>query len=410
MYQQASESVYNTSENISRILQGVIQSQYRCGRAGALGAVLENVMAVSDIKYVLLNQSGKTILEVGGKEQFPRTNAPSGFELIGDKFYYWKNLNQSNILAQDASCENKCDTARSDCSPISNVCHTGNECSGNVFLGIILHNQDYFTHIRECNMKVIVMLIIGLVAILVLVIAWIHFIRNNELKLELATVKKKNEFLSELSFAASGLAHETKNPLGIVRGLAQKITLMEEGNIGQVKKLAGKIVDEIDITTERLSDFMNYADIRDMKQEPLLLKEVINEISELMKHDFEKAGVRFEGKLDDVMVMADREAVMQIVVNLLQNSINACRKGNTISVNLSSKGELAELSVMDNGSGIDAGIINDIFKPYVRGNKEGHGIGLAIVKKLLDASGWEISVLSEAGKGTSMIISSIKVI
>lgn len=396
MYRHATESIHNTSDNISKILQGVIQSQYKCGRAKDLDAVLENVMTFSEIKYVLLTQNGKPILETGGKNLFPKVNAPSGFNLIDGKFYYWKKINQSNIMEH--------------CELSPKKCRSGNACSDDVFLGIILEDQDYFAHITQCNIKLIVTLIIGLSAILILIAVWIHLIRNNELKLELVTVRKKNEYLSELSFASSGLAHETKNPLGIVRGLAQKITLMDDVNFEQIKRLAGKIVDEVDVTTERLNDFMNYADIRELKMTPLRLKEVINEISELMSYDFEKAGVRLESKLDDVMVSADREAVIQIVVNLLQNSIQACAARNTISISLLNKGEWAELTVADNGSGIDPNIISDIFKPYVRGNKKGHGIGLAIVKKLLDASDWEIKTVSQSDKGTSMIISGIRIV
>jgi len=249
-----------------------------------------------------------------------------------------------------------------------------------------------------------------LTAILILIIAWIHLIRNNELRLELSTVRKKNEFLSELSFASSGLAHETKNPLGIVRGLAQKITLSSDNNTGSSRETALRIIDEIDIITERLSDFMNYADIRELKKEPLMLRETIKELGELMKYDFDRAGITLETNLDDVRVEADREAVTQIIVNLIQNSINASSPGGYISIQLTGKGEYAELSVTDNGSGIDPAIVNDIFKPYVSGTKNGHGIGLAIVKKLLDASGWEIKVNSELGKGSVITISRIRIV
>jgi len=409
MKEQAFESVKSKTSDIASILQGVIQSQYRCGRADSLGSVLENVMSFSEIQYVIISREGRVVLESGKKEDFCNQSTANGFELKNGKFYFWKHVDESIISAASKLCSNECNLIQDKCDKKENRCKDQNLYARDVFLGIVVQNREYFERIRKCDIELLINLFAGIFAIVIFSVGWIHLIRNNELKLELATVKKKNEFLSELSFAASGLAHETKNPLGIVRGLAQKITLTKDaGNASQ--EIVFKIIDEIDVITERLSDFMNYARVSELKKEPLKLKDLLEEIGELMKYDFDRAGVVLETMLDDVRVEADREAVIQIIVNLLQNSIKASFRGGVIHIDLTRKEEFAELSVIDSGSGIDTVILNDIFKPYVSGTKNGHGIGLAIVKKLIDAADWEITVNSVPGKGTMIQISKIKIV
>ena len=410
MHKQSFESVKNKSETVAGILQGVIQSQYKCGRAPFVGNLLESVLAFSDLKYIIVSRNGKIFLESGEKERFPNNGAQEGFELLGNNFYFWRYIDKSVVTSMSPDCMEQAFDPHKLNKDLKKNRKNGIKPSDGVFMGIVMQDQEYFAMIKKCDFEMLVNLIIGIAFILIFSSGWIYFIRHSELKNELEQIRKKNEFLSELSFAASGLAHETKNPLGIIRGLAQQIVMEQQRDALSVKTTAEKIVDEIDVITERLGDFMNYARPGDLKKEPVKIKALAEEIVSLMKYDFDKAQISIETRLDDVTVESDREAFTQIIVNLLQNSIKASSIGGYVYLNLVAKNNFAEMVIADNGTGISPDIISDVFKPYVRGTNSGHGIGLAIVKKLADASDWQVSVQSEEGRGTTMKISNIRVL
>ncbi len=256
--------------------------------------------------------------------------------------------------------------------------------------------------------KTLIFYIISCIAILIWIFAWIFFIKNSRLKLKYAQMKEKSARLEELSLTASGLAHEVKNPLGIIRGLTQNI--LKNSNTSLIINSAEKIIDEVDITTERLSDFMNYARHRNPRISSINLKKYFNEVSEMLCFELNEKNIGLELDIDEINTLADKEFLDQIVINIIMNSINACSRGSIIKVNnIIIKPGICILEISDNGPGIEVTLLDNIFKPYVSNNPEGHGIGLAIVKKLIDTLEWEIDVDSQIGKGTKTIISGIKI-
>jgi signal transduction histidine kinase len=99
----------------------------------------------------------------------------------------------------------------------------------------------------------------------------------------------------------------------------------------------------------------------------------------------------------------------QILVNLLLNSLHASPAGTTVSVRAETHGKFADLSVEDQGSGIEPSLLPDIFKPYISGRSDGHGLGLAVVNRLVEQHGWTIRVESQVGRGTRITISGIRI-
>ena len=197
--------------------------------------------------------------------------------------------------------------------------------------------------------------------------------------------------------------------MGIVRGLTQNI--LKNCDKSLISNLAEKIIDEVDITTERLSDFMNYAKHRAPHLDKMDLQKYFNEISDMIRFELDEKQMDLKIELNEISILADKEFLDQIVINILMNSINACSKGNIISVkSMIVKPDTCVLYIVDDGPGIEEALVNDIFKPYISRNPEGHGIGLAIVKKLIDALNWEINVESQIETGTKTIISNIKTV
>ena len=220
-------------------------------------------------------------------------------------------------------------------------------------------------------------------------------------------MQAKNERLEELECAAAGLAHETKNPLGIIHGLAQKLGESPELN-DQSRKMVSHIVDEAEVTVARLGNFLAFAKLRNPQIIAEGGKRLLNRLEFALMPDFEEKGVELQFNCDDIQIMTDSEMFSQLCVNLLLNSLHACETGGTVNVELKKAGQGAVLTVQDNGSGINPDKIEDIFKPYISETPGGHGLGLAIVKRIIDDFSWDISVDSEPGRGTVFKIIQIK--
>lgn len=235
-----------------------------------------------------------------------------------------------------------------------------------------------------------------------------YAIRNRELKNRLMVERNKSEHVDELGLAAAGLAHETKNPLGVIRGLAQNIADDSE-NAKKTRHMARDIMEETDVTTARLGNFLSYAKFRQPNPVEIKTQEYLNRMVGLVKDDFDNAGVELEVIVESPLIYADQDMLSQILLNLLTNSLRFTDKGGKVSLSLREKlNKTAELKVEDNGAGIPADILPNIFKPYVTSSSKGYGIGLAIVKRIVDQAEWNIKVDSVLKEGTVITISNIK--
>jgi signal transduction histidine kinase len=250
--------------------------------------------------------------------------------------------------------------------------------------------------------------VLGFGLAVIFFIAWSVLIRNRNLEIKLKEARNRKEQSEQLSLTAAGLAHETKNPLGLIRGLAQQIK-NNKNIVPEARKTAAEIMEQADITASRLGDFLSYAKERAPRFETVNAVAFIEKIINLINEDYSKAGIKIETDIDSVEITADREMLSQIMLNLLMNSLKFTGKGGTVKIIIKSRESgTSRLAVIDNGSGIPPDIIPDIFKPYVSRKSGGYGMGLAIVKRTVEQSGWSIEVKSIQDKGTKIFINGIK--
>jgi signal transduction histidine kinase len=254
----------------------------------------------------------------------------------------------------------------------------------------------------------LIVLALGCGAVMIFLLAWAVSARNRRLQVQLAEVRAGREHHEELSLAAAGLAHETKNPLGVIRGLAQQIA--EDPGHPDTSRRARDIMEEADVTTDRLGDFLQYARVRGPDAHPLAALPHLERVVGLMADEFRAAGIGLHLDIAPVFILADAEMLSQILVNLLLNSLRHTPAGGQVTVRLRPVGDgYAELAVVDTGSGIPEALQANLFKPYV-GDRSGCGLGLAIVKRIVDQSGWKISLDSRPGQGTTFTIGHIETI
>jgi len=256
--------------------------------------------------------------------------------------------------------------------------------------------------------ELLLKLSLAVLCVAAVAVLWIQSIHARVLASELDVERAEREHLEELGLAAAGLAHETRNPLGIILGLAQRIAANPRDS-KRNEQMMEQIIDAAESASARLGEFMTYASQRRPKLEEVDVREAADRIVDVLVRDFEAHGVAIRVEADPVHIWCDAEMLQQILVNLLQNSLHASDAGSAATIRFRQTGQTGVLSVEDQGHGIPGDLLPDVFKPYVSGRGDGHGLGLAIVRQFVHQHGWTIRIGSSSNGGTAVEIGKIPV-
>jgi signal transduction histidine kinase len=239
-------------------------------------------------------------------------------------------------------------------------------------------------------------------------LAWRTVGRTSELQIRLVRASEMNTHLREMNLAAAGLAHETRNPLNIIRGMAQMLSRQTDAT-REIKEKSAAIVNETDKVTAQLNEFINYSRPRDIRRVPLALPSAALEVVRALNFDVEEKKLKLEVKGESVTIEADEQLFRQMLFNLLLNAVQALEPGGEIQVITGRKGPEAFLEIRDNGPGVPPERRKEIFKPYFTTHQKGTGLGLAVVQQIVLAHGWEIECLGNEPKGAVFRITHLKV-
>jgi len=222
-------------------------------------------------------------------------------------------------------------------------------------------------------------------------LAWRNRTRSAELQLRLLKAGEMNGHLAQMNLAAAGLAHETRNPLNLIRGHAQLVS-MDPAADPRWRSHAAAILEEADRVTVQLNQFIDYAKPRQPVLGPVDLAALAADVGRTLGPDLEEKRVTLALPAAPVRVAADEALLRQALFNLVLNAIQAVEPGGRVEVAAvtGSDGEVA-LEVRDDGRGVPEAEREEIFKPYVTRRKDGVGLGLAVVRQIALAHGWEVS-------------------
>jgi signal transduction histidine kinase len=223
------------------------------------------------------------------------------------------------------------------------------------------------------------------------VFAWRNHLRNAELQIGLIKAAEMNTHLKAMNFAAAGLAHETRNPLNLIRGLAQMIAMKAEP-ASPLREHAVQIVEEADRVATQLNDFINYSKPREAHPAPVEVQRLVADVVRTLRPDIEEKQIRLLQPETPCFIEADDRLLRQAVFNVLLNASQAVGQGGEIRVQVAPAGTgEAILEVSDDGPGVPPAERENIFKPYVTMRAKGVGLGLAIVRQIAAAHRWEVS-------------------
>jgi signal transduction histidine kinase len=246
------------------------------------------------------------------------------------------------------------------------------------------------------------------VSVLGVAVAWRNLAKSSDLQIRLVRASELNTHLKEMNLAAAGLAHETRNPLNIIRGLAQMISKRVDAP-PEIRNRSREIIDETDKVTAQLNEFINYSRPRELRPSRLALHGVAGEVVRALNYDLEEKRIQIEIKGEPLWIEADEQMLRQVLFNLVLNAIQAVGEGGEIQILTQRDGASeAAIEVRDNGPGVPPDRRAEIFKPYFTTQQKGTGLGLAIVQQILLAHGWEIECLSNEPKGARFRITHLK--
>ena len=253
-----------------------------------------------------------------------------------------------------------------------------------------------------------IILLLATVSVLGSGLAWRNLAKSSELQIRLVRASEMTTHLKEMNLAAAGLAHETRNPLNIIRGLAQMIS-KQPGTAAEVQKKSREIIDEADKVAAQLNEFINYSRPRELRRSRLALGSVVNEVVRALNYDLEEKNISLQIKAEPLSIEADEQLLRQALFNLLLNAIQAADGSGEIQVNAEKcNATEAMLEVRDNGPGVPPDRRTEIFKPYFTTQKEGTGLGLAVVQQIVLAHGWEVECLANEPQGAVFRITHLK--
>jgi signal transduction histidine kinase len=262
---------------------------------------------------------------------------------------------------------------------------------------------------RDLWMRFIIVFFAGISA-LVAGLAWRNTSKTSELQIRLVRASELNSHLKEMNLAAAGLAHETRNPLNIIRGMAQMLSKESTAPV-EIREKARAIVDETDKVTVQLNEFINYSRPREVRRTKLALNSAVAEVMRALSHDIDEKKIILETTGDLISIEADEQLLRQVLFNLLLNAVQAVGGAGEIQV-VTGKENAAEafLEIRDNGPGVPPERRQEIFKPYFTTHQKGTGLGLAVVQQIILAHGWEIECLPNNPKGAIFRITHLKLV
>ena len=225
--------------------------------------------------------------------------------------------------------------------------------------------------------------------------------------------RKRIEELNRLkSYFVSSVSHELRTPLTSIKMFAETLRLLKTREIRKRKEYLEIIEGETERLSRLIGNVLDFAKIeRGVKEYQFSdtnIVEAVQKAVRAMKYQFSIEGAAFSAKLPatPVRLKADADAIEEVVLNLLSNALKYSVGKKKIALKLFRRDGKAVLNVSDNGIGISPEDVTRVFEPFFRARDSrsphagGTGLGLALVKHIVDSHQGIISVKSQVGKGS----------
>ncbi|MFW5823513.1 MAG: sensor histidine kinase [Marinobacter sp.] len=211
------------------------------------------------------------------------------------------------------------------------------------------------------------------------------------------------EKMAVLGEFATGVAHEVRNPLATIKLTVQALERGEPDE--QRRELLISVEEEIERLNRVVGDLLDYG--RPVAGEPrdVEIRRVFRHATVLTSGLAEQRGVTVTATGDSrLAVHASPDQVIQCLVNLLANAIEACDRGDAVHLRAFRNGDRVNVDITDTGCGMDAQTLQQVTEPFFTTRAEGTGLGLSITRQLIELNGGDLHIHSVPGAGTTVSV------
>jgi two-component system, NtrC family, sensor histidine kinase HydH len=282
-------------------------------------------------------------------------------------------------------------------------------------VGVFEFTQDISKDMKEIGKFQGLILLISVLTMGLLFVVLRQIVKQAEVILERRQERQRAleaqlhhaERLAALGEMTAGVAHEVRNPLGIISSTAEllreRLNRYEPDN-----RLAQIIVEETNRLNAKISEFLDFARPREPNLQPCELDKVLDRSIELLHPEMDRLhiAVTRDYQTDGKVQPADPGLLHQAFLNILLNAIQAMPEGGSLDVSVApgSNSQGTEIRFRDTGEGIDPETLKKVFNPFYTTKEKGSGLGLPIVKSIIESHRGSIGIKSDPDQGTSVII------
>lgn len=213
---------------------------------------------------------------------------------------------------------------------------------------------------------------------------------------------QRNDRLASVGQLATGIAHEIRNPLAIIKMIDQTMKIELKDNKEAVEEL--EIIDEeVERANKVIKSLMEFGKQNKSKKEYCSLNTVMDEVLTIVNKYVIQHGVSVEFEKSELPYTSlDKDELKQAFINIIFNAVDAMQAGGKLIITTDiDQNKWIKISFKDNGAGIDEKDLEQIFNPFFTTKDEGTGLGLPIVHKIIEEHGGIINVNSKSGEGTT---------
>ena len=222
---------------------------------------------------------------------------------------------------------------------------------------------------------------------------------------ELESQLNQAERLAALGQMCAGVSHEIRNPLGIIRSTAELLSGMPDAQEAQ-KKLSAVIIEESSRLNNIVMEFLDFARPLEPNLQDCHLEEIIQKNFLFLRPEFDKKKITIQDDLNgrSLKFKADPQLLYRTFINIFVNAIQAMKDGGTIMVNVAEEADRYVVEIEDSGCGISEKNLSKIFDPFFSTKDKGSGLGLSIVRNIIEGHKGTIRIKSKEGSWTKVVI------
>lgn len=260
----------------------------------------------------------------------------------------------------------------------------------------------FFRGLWSLQRQVLLTGAVGILAVIALALFFTRLLRRQALA---ERTLRETSALAAAGELAAILAHEIRNPLAIISSRAERVRAkIAQGRAPEeILEWFGAIPQEVARLDAVLTQYLAYARPRDLSGDAALLRPTLDAVISLLQGDLTRRGIVLERVAElppEQRVRLAPAALHQVLLNLLLNARDAMPQGGRLRVELTRAGRGVRLTVADTGIGMTAEQRRRAFEAFFTTKPGGSGLGLAVVRSMLDLYGGRVTVESEPGRGT----------